>query len=154
MSWSKFQSDLNDGELGEKQFANWMLTRGWETKKFNKNNEWDILLEKGNTSITFEIKTDRWEHFHNKITNNMIIETRCRGKLSGISVSKANYFAYYYPDHELVYIIGLKRLRELINERGDLFRRIENFGDDNAVSGYICNRFSVENLFKVYKIKS
>ena len=153
MSWSKFQSDLEDGELGEKKFANWMLTRGWMAKHFNKNNEYDILFKKDNKSITFEIKTDRWEFFHNKITNNMIIETFCRGKASGISVSRANYFAYYYPHHELVYIIGLDNLRKSIIENGHLFKRIEGFGDDFSVNGYICNRFSVENLFKVYKIK-
>lgn len=152
MSWGKFQSDLEDGELGEKEFAKWMLCRGWIAKHFNKNNEYDILFKKGSKIITFEIKTDRWEFFHNKITDNMILETRCRGKLSGISVSKADYFAYFYPEHELVYIIKLKELRELMNERGDLFRRLEGFGDDGAVDGFICNRYSVQDLFKVYKI--
>lgn len=153
MSWNKFKSDLEDGEAGEKLFAKWMAKRGWIATNFNKNNEYDILFEKEGKSITFEIKTDRWEYFHNKTTNNMIIETKCRGKLSGISVSKANYFAYFYPEHELVYIIDLNVLRNSIIQRGDLFKRIENFGDDRAVTGYICNRFKVENLFKVYKIK-
>lgn len=148
----KFRSDLKDGELGEDLVAEFLIKKGYKVLERRKDNWWDVKVEKIGIETTLEIKTDRWEKF-NRITNNMFIEVSCSGKDSGIMVTKADYFIYFYPEWELIYIIKCDELKKLLRERPDLFWRNGSGGDGGRVVAYVCNRFDVKDYFKIVKIK-
>lgn len=152
MDKRKWLSDLQDGNLGEKLVSEYLCDKfGWEVIEYNDDKRHDVKLKTGKGIIKIEVKTDRWEKF-NRVTNNMVIETFCRGKLSGISITEADYFIYFYPEWEIAYVIRVKKLKEIMNGNPQLFRYQSGVGDDGAVNAYICNRFAVEKYFKTYKI--
>jgi hypothetical protein len=148
----KFRSDLKDGELGEDLVAEFLIGKGYKVLERRKDNWWDIKVERIGIETTLEIKTDRWEKF-NRITGNMFIEVSCSGKDSGIMVTKADYFIYFYPEWELIYIIKCDKLKELLKERPDLFWRNGSGGDGGRVVAYVCSRHDVKDYFKIVKIK-
>lgn len=146
----KFNSDLNQGELGEKVIAQFLETKGFTILEFNKTMDFDLKVERSGVTTTIEIKTDRWEYFKDTITNNMFIETNCNGKLSGVMGTKADYFIYYYPDFEIMYLISIEDIRKLISEVGVLKTMA---GDGGRVTGYVINRRIHKDKFMTYKIK-
>ena len=117
----KFKSDLNQGEMGERVIANFILLKR-PIKKIEfmgKGKDWDFRCEDINGKvITFEVKTDRYEHIKGITTGNMFIEISCNKIPSGINASKADYFVYYYPDLEIFYLMPLPEFR--------LFLRVGN----------------------------
>jgi hypothetical protein len=126
---------------------------GYEILERRQDNTFDIKTKNIKGKIqTIEVKTDRWEKF-NRITNNMFIEISCNGKTSGIMVTKADYFIYFYPEWELIYIIKCDKLKELLNERPHLFWRNGSAGDGGRVVAYVCSRHDVKDYFKIVKIK-
>ena len=120
----KFRSDLKDGELGEDLVAEFLIKKGYKILERRKDNWWDIKVEKIGIENTLEIKTDRWEKF-NRITNNMFIEVSCSGKDSGIMVTKADYFIYFYPEWELIYIIKCDELKSYLEKDLTYFGEME-----------------------------
>lgn len=150
----KFYSDLEDGELGERVFASYMVKKeGFELIKYNKDIDYDILMSKNGLEVMLEVKCDRYEHFKNVITDNIFIEVRCSNKPSGIMATKANIFVYFFPDQESAYLIKVDKLKELLNTRPDIFRRAEQSGDDGRVIGYLINKKNYGYLFKILYIK-
>lgn len=151
---SKWELDLRDGNLGERIVVNFLCKKyNWSIISFNNTGSHDAIIKtnkRGNIKV--EIKTDRWEKF-NRITNNMVIETFCRGKLSGISRTEADYFIYFYPEWEIAYMIAVDKLKTIMKEKPNLFRYQSGIGDDGAVNAFICNRFEMERYFKTFKIK-
>ena len=147
----KFKSDLFTGQIGEKVIADYFKLKYWNTLSFNNTNTHDIIIEKDGIEIKLEVKTDLYEYFKGITTNNMFIEVKCNGHISGLSATKADFFIYYYPAHEVFYLIKIDKLRTLIRERGDLFHRAECCGDKGKVTGYIMNRFN-QDFFKSYHI--
>lgn len=154
MKKEKWLSDLEDGNLGERLVAEYLRCRfNWQIIEYNNDNKHDIKIKTHNRGIIkIEVKTDRWEKF-NRITNNMVIETFCRGKLSGISITSADYFIYFYPEWEIAYMIEVDKLKTIMKEKPNLFRYQRGVGDDGAVNAYLCNRFEMEKYFKTFKIK-
>ena len=75
----KFKSDLNKGEMGERVIANFLLLKR-PIKKIEfmgKGKDWDFRCEDINDKvITFEVKTDRYEHIKGITTGNMFIEIK------------------------------------------------------------------------------
>jgi ABC-type proline/glycine betaine transport system substrate-binding protein len=151
--YSKFaEKDLPRGEKGEDFIAEYLcLLYDWQLIQKNTNYEYDFELMTNDGIKRYEVKTDDYEKYHG-ITNNMVIETRCRGKLSGIWTTNADYFIYYYPSHYIFYLIEVKELRKLISQRPDLFT-YKKMGDGGLASGYVVNRFAVQNYFKIYTTK-
>ena len=144
----KWNSDLKSGEFGELCIANFLKERGYKILKNNKTMDYDLMIEKDGFIKTLEIKTDRWERF-NWTTNNIFLEVSCNGKKSGIMGSKADYFIYFFPDHELFYLIRMDEVRKLVN-----FGRRKSFsGDGGRVLGWTINRFEFAEHFKINKIK-
>jgi hypothetical protein len=151
--YEKWVDDLGDGNFGEDLVCEFLEGLGYTILERRDDYWWDIKAKNRKGEIqTLEVKTDRWEKF-NRITNNMVIEVSHKGKPSGIMATKADYYIYFFPEWELIYIIKSEYLRELLNTRPDLFRRKDNVGDNGRVVAYLCNRQNMEQFFKVLRIK-
>jgi hypothetical protein len=145
---SKFYRDLKYGEIGEKIISSYLIDKGYNILNFNKDKDYDIKVEKNGIIKTLEIKTDRYEFFKNKKTNNMFIETECNGKKSGVKATKADYLIYFYPDYEVAYLISINNINELLR-----FGIRSSFsGDGGKVVGYLFNRFEFGKYFKILNI--
>lgn len=145
----KWTTDLRQGEAGEMVIARLMLQKGYDIVEMNKTMDYDIKITDGFFEKTLEVKTDRYEYFTGRITDNMFIEVSCNGKLSGVRGSKADYFVYYYPDWEVAYFITREKLLSLIH----FGRRASQSGDKGKVVGYLLNRHEFSGEFKIVKIK-
>ena len=104
---SKFDIDLDFGKVGEKAVEEMLEGDG-----------------------TVEVKTERdiW-----KRTNNIAIEIRCRGKLSGISTTKAKTWIHMLVGGGGGFIFPVEDLKKKIKKRqkeGKL--KVIMGGDDNA----------------------
>lgn len=144
----KWLNDLEQGEWGEKIIGNFFMKRGWGVKyNPNKNKYYDLMIKQGDMIKSLEIKTDRWEFFNKKITNNIFLEVSHRGKPSGI-MSEADYFIYFFPDWNLFYTISMEKARLLANYGV----RKSYSGDGGLVVGYTINRFDFSDWFKIQEI--
>lgn len=104
---SNFEHDLKLGQKGENLLAN-------------------ILLKKGDL---IEVKTD----FQAQETGNVFVEYKSRNKLSGISTTKAHYWAFIVSNEQIV-IIEIKKLKKLCKIEG--LKRIKG-GDENTSEGIL-----------------
>lgn len=153
-AYIKFTKDLKDGNIGERIIANYLKTKyGFSINSFNHNKLYDFILEKNQKLSKWEVKTDCWEHFHNRETNNMFLEVTDNGKKSGVMSCEADFFVYYYPYHQKLYIIRIDELKNLMKERPNLFVRQGDSGDNGRVVGFTINRFETEQYFKVLDIE-
>ena len=144
-----FNKDILQGEKGEEVIKNILVNMGFVFIKYNKDNKFDLLMEYNNRQITYEIKTD----IYPKNTGNLVIEFECRGKLSGISVTKADYFVTYFPHLNEIWNIKTSILIKLINQHKP--RISENSGDKGSNTKlYILNKNKFRNYFKVYNFPS
>lgn len=145
----KWLKDLQDGNKGEVVVANHITDKKGlpRVTEFNDDYKWDFIID----NLKFEIKTDCYEHYKNITTNNLFIEVECNGKPSGITKTLADWFIYYLPYHEKAYIIKVSNLKVLVNS-GD-YRKVEQAGDGGRVKGYLINRITNREHFKVIKIK-
>ena len=149
----KFIKDLNQGNIGERIVSSWLIKyKKMKFIKFNDDNLYDILMEKENgSSLTLEVKTDRWEFF-NYETGNIFIETRCNDKPSGIWSSIADLYVFYFPDYGELYFITTDKLKGLLRNNQELFEIKRLSGDGGKVSGFVINRYKNKDLFKLYEI--
>ena len=94
--------------------------------------DWDFVLSDSDGVITtWEVKED----FTHKRTGNVGVEYKCRGKPSGISISKADYYVFKLHNRggsTSVYAIKTIKLKRLIQERQ--FCKIINGGDAGSNS--------------------
>lgn len=142
-----FEKDKEKGEVGEKKVAEFLERKGFKIISFNKDINYDIVVEKKNKLYRIEVKTDEWEFYHNKITNNMFIEVSCSGKRSGIVASNCDIFVYYFPRYDLLYMIKKKKLLEILLICGV---RKSFAGDGGRVVGYTINRKIYAEHFNIY----
>lgn len=162
-----FNTDIKDGEKGEAIIIDFLKTHGFKLKNDNKDNKYDLkMLNNKGIETTFEIKTDiycypetlreingRTIRLSANDTGNMFIEKECRGKLSGISVTKAKWFVTYYPHLHQAWFIKTDKLKKLIEENN--FYITENSGDIGSnTKGYLINREKYKKYFKIQKINT
>lgn len=100
----------------------------WKFIRTNNDNKYDLLFysPKFNQYITIEVKED----FTCARTGNVGLEYSCRGKPSGISVSKADFYAYklHTPSKAIkLVLLPTNTLKRLITERR--YTRTVNGGD-------------------------
>lgn len=160
-----FRKDIKDGEKGEKIITNYLESYGFKLLSDNKNNKYDLLmLTDKKVETTIEVKTDVYcfptkteiiEGVSTKIsgrdTGNMFIEFECRKKPSGIAVTEARWFVYYYPHLNEAWFISVSELKKLIKENN--FRTTEFSGDKGSgTKGYLIRRKDFTGDFKVRKI--
>jgi hypothetical protein len=114
--------------------------------------------------VKFEIKTDVWcvppktiQMPFGPVTTssdagNMFIEFECRGKPSGIVVTKADIFITYFKHYNEIWYIPTFNLIELIASEG--FQTTEQSGDEGSnTKGYLIPREEYKEHFKIRKIK-
>ena len=104
---SDFSHDLELGQKGENLLAK-------------------ILLLKGDK---IEVKTD----LQATQTGNVFIEYKSRDRLSGLSTSKADYWAFLISNEQII-IIETNKLKELCKTKG--LRRVDG-GDNNTSKGIL-----------------
>ena len=103
-----FNKDLAIGEKGEKDVLFDLESMGAKFIDDNKDNCYDLLVEKGGIQLKYEIKTDVY-CFPQFDTGNMFIEFECRGKTSGIEVTKADWFVMHYKYLKEIWYIKNQR---------------------------------------------
>lgn len=147
----KFNKSNESGAIGEKISAS-ILSNYWGLShiKWNRSNklkelkEWDFSGMRGGVLEKYEIKTDTYEYHKGRITNNMFLERSCGGRPSGITTTRADFFVYYYPYWEIMYIMNLRELKKFLQDKE---WALGYGGDKKASYGWLINRFTIGNLF-------
>lgn len=109
-----------------------------------KNSDYDVKVifgeDKESFSYTFEIKED----FYCKKSGNVAVEFECRGKSSGISVSKADFYVYKLhtaPKGEIIWIsVPREHLADVCQymiEDSNCAKRIRHGGDKGSGTGMV-----------------
>jgi hypothetical protein len=83
---------------------------------FSGTKGYDCVFMMGDKTYTLEIKAD----FFTSYTGNVVIEFESRGKDSGITTSKASFFAYAVMQTEEdfdLYIITTKKLKQMVENK-------------------------------------
>jgi hypothetical protein len=156
---SKWLKDLAQGNMGEKIIAKYITNKkpNYKVAEFRNDKKYDFRLSSSTESdLTFEVKTDRYEHIKGFKTYNIFIETSCSGRDSGVMSSEADYFVYYFPDFEEAYFISSDKLREFVrehNEDGDGIEWKSQSGDGGRVEGVCIHRNYHRDIFNVVSIK-
>jgi len=127
-----FTKDLPIAKKTESEVAH-LLAKRFTGKiiGFNNTNEYDFILRVGTNDYTFEVKED----FTCEKTGNVGLEFECRGKPSGIQVSKADYYVYKIHTKSegiKIYIHKTNTIKKMIKD--NLYFRIVNGGDEGSNS--------------------
>jgi hypothetical protein len=145
-----FKTDLKLGNDGEYAIVNFLLTKGCKYIDSNYDNKYDLKMVTNNVETTYEIKTDvKCAPLFD--TGNIFIEFESRGKASGISVTKADWFVTYFQYLNEAWFIKSDKLRQLISENN--FPIFKDAGDiGSATHGYLIKRKDFKKYFYVCKI--
>jgi len=145
-----FKSDLKLGNDGEKTVVKFLESKGCVFIDNNNNNKYDVKMNVNGVETKYEIKTDvKCAPLFD--TGNIFIEYSSRGKLSGISVSQADWFVTYFLYLNELWFIKTGKLKELINNND--FPVFKDAGDPNSSThGYLIKRDDYKTHFNVSKI--
>jgi len=132
MRFTKFQTDLIFGMKYEQVALNYLLP--FDSYKISDCNfkKYDIKTYNidENKYIKYEVKSDKIAYK----TGNICIETKCRGKLSGINCTTAKYYIYFVMHKNLknydVYRIKTKKLKKLCENKTTFY------GGDSGASEF------------------
>lgn len=141
---NKFYNDLEFGQKYELLLTQLIVNDGYQQFK---NKDYDIMLKNGDEIVYYEVKADKIT----KNTGNICIEFQCNNKCSGISTTKANYYAYFEvldDDKYNLYKIPVQKIKKRINEKK--YKRIWFGGDNKKSKFYLFNK----EIFKKYLIIS
>jgi hypothetical protein len=158
MAEYSFRKDIIEGEAGEDYIIDF-LTKGWKGTLLQKKKDytWDFKIDFENSGVqTFESKTDVYcipsSNVNGKVikgrdTGNIFIEFSCRGKDSGIKVTEADWFVYYFKFLGELWMIKVQDLKKLIDENNF---RVGVGGDPGSnSSGYLIPRMKFRDKFLV-----
>ena len=103
---------------------------GYKTEMFCNTRDYDLLLSKGESQISVEVKED----FTCEKTGNVGVEFRCRGKDSGIRTTRADYYVYKVHAKSGIefLMISVEKLRSMIDK--ELYHRVVVGGDRDSNS--------------------
>lgn len=142
----QFDKDIIIGESGEQTVRQDLEKLGANFISDNKDNKFDLLMERNGNTISYEIKTDVYCS-PTYDTGNIFVEYECRGKKSGIEVSKADWFVTYFKNLNQIWYIKTEKLKELI--KNNTLKEISFAGDAGSnTKGILVPR----NKFKDYFI--
>ncbi len=138
-----FRKDLVIGEEGEKVIINDLISLGAVYESENKTNSHDVIVSFKDKQISYECKTDFYRD-----TGNIFIETECRGKPSGISVTKAEWFVTYFKRLNEIWYIKTDKLKQLIYNNLSSHSYRTGVGDANSnTCGYLIKKELFRNEF-------
>jgi hypothetical protein len=142
-----FNKDIELGNEGEKVVLNDLISMGAEVViGSNDNNAYDFAISHKGKILYYECKTDFY-----KDTGNLFVEVKCRGKESGLNVTKADWFATYFKSTNEIWYIKVDELRELVARFPH--RKTENSGDKGSgTEGYLINKAIFSNYFIIRKV--
>lgn len=143
---SKFQMDLLNGQRYERLLMNHIPYKSFSIEG-GYFPDYDVKVYKKNGfQSTYEVKSDKQINIY----GNICIEYTCYDKPSGISTSKAKYWAIFEPkdDKYTLYKIPTKIIRDYI-ENKKYFK--DTIGGDNKASQLYLFK---KGLFKDYIIYS
>lgn len=145
-----FNSDLKLGNDGEDIIINFLINKGCKYIDSRNDNQYDFRMLKNGVKTTYEIKTDvKCAPLFD--TGNIFIEYESRGKPSGISVTKSDWFVTHFIYLKEIWFIKSDKLKELINNNE--FPTFKDAGDiGSETNGYLINRKNFKEYFHVYKI--
>jgi len=152
MGKKNFQKDLEISKETDKEVIE-LINRFLSTNELFKNvnyeclglhdgKEYDLLYRIGDSLKKFEVKED----FKCEFTGNVAVEYECRGKLSGISVSTAEY--YIYKIHE-----EKNKIVHLLIPTIELKKSIDNIMYFDKRTGGDTGSFTKFYLFKLEDFK-
>lgn len=165
MAEYNFNQDIDVGERGELVLINEFEEKGLSLVNDNKDNKYDVKLRlPSGKETTLEIKTDVWcapgrylelpfdrIWVEAKDSGNLFIEFQSRNKPSGISVTQADTFIYYFPFFKEYWSISVTKLKNLIKTND--FRETKDSGDlDSDTRGYLIPRKQYKKEFKVFNV--
>lgn len=106
-----FSSDLSYGKMYEQQLLKYIEHDSYEFS-VGYFPDWDVKITKNNIDSFFEVKADRMAHH----TGNIAIEIECSNKPSGLSTTKADFYAIFITGgkNDKLYIIHVETLRQKI----------------------------------------
>jgi hypothetical protein len=124
-----FQEDL---KLGNEYQQKFIELKGWKNYEVKKGyfKPYDVIDDEG---IKWEVKTDRYT----QRTNNICIEFKCSGNLSGISTTESKYYAYIVlRDGKFdLYEIPTRKIKKYI--RKEKYHRIISGGYEKRARLYL-----------------
>lgn len=143
-----FNKDLVIGNKGEDVVLNDLISLGAKVLvKRTDNSDYDFMISRNGNKITYECKTDFFPD-----TGNLFVETKCRGKDSGINVTKADWFVTYFIHSEELWYIRTNDLKDLIENVPH--KKVINSGDKGSgTEGYLINKAKFKNNFIIRKVK-
>jgi hypothetical protein len=142
---NKFYECLDQGKIYEVETLKYL---DYDSFSFNDNNAYDIAIIKDDKKTLIEVKSEKLA----SKTGNICIEYYCRGKPSGISVTKAEYYFIYVVISDVkyrVFKVPTNDIKEMIKNK--LFIR-DCIGGDNLASKMFL--FSIKSLEKYEIIKA
>lgn len=147
-----FNKDVTNGEDGEIFIKNFLIYKGFDFIRKNKNKKYDLLMSYKGKSVKYEVKTDFYVGSE-KDTNNIVVEFESRGKPSGISVTESDFFVFYFPKAEEVWNIKTEILKAIISK--NKFDISECGGDEGSnTKNYKIPRSKIKSYFKRYDVSS
>lgn len=145
-----FNKDLIEGEEGENKIIEHLKKLGATPIHQNKDNRYDVLVERNGKNVKYEIKTDVFCKPEYD-TGNIFVEVECRGKTSGIMVTEAEWFVTYYKHLNEIWYIRTQDLLDLIEDhRMNLI--FKNFSGDQGseTKGWLVPRWKFTEDFIVF----
>lgn len=121
-----FKKDIVTGEKGQELVRKFLENQGMTFLEECNNSNYDLKMSGSKGVFTFEIKTDVYP----KDTGNMVIEFESRGKASGINVTQADYFIYYFPAFNELWIAKVSKLKHFV--KNNKLKIFEQAGDKGS----------------------
>jgi hypothetical protein len=141
-----FDKDLKLGNKGEQVIMDDLKSLGATIIGQNNTSAYDFVILYKGKRITYECKTD----FYND-TGNLFVETKCRGKDSGIIVTKADWFVTYFVKNNDIWYIKVDDLRELIESVPH--KKTSESGDKNShTEGYLIDKNKYKKNFIIRRV--
>ena len=126
-----FRKDLALSEISQAEVAE-LLEQKYKAEilEYNRTYRYDILTKINEKEYKFEVKED----FICEKSNNVGLEYECRGKLSGINTTEADFYVYkLHTNHGIEFIMhNTNALKKMIEEKK--YFRIVNGGDKGSNS--------------------
>lgn len=143
-----FRKDVITGERGQDIIIEYLnKTFGYKLLNKNFDEKYDFKMNCIGREKTFELKTD----IYPRDTGNLVIEFECRGKPSGISVTKADYFVTYFPHFGEIWNIRTSDLKKLIDYlKPEIFEGAGDIGSNTRL--YKLKKTRVRKFFRVHNI--